>query len=146
MLAKDMPLNTWPRDKLLELPVRNWDAVSEPYDSIMVVATGEEHDSGWGMMAVIGVRDNQPVEIASRCADDLEWKVPEPNYLYGVNHTFSLGQMRCDCGLASGAIHFWSRENKFWVGAALSSTEIRVIPKEEMAKRLLTGGSPPWER
>lgn len=56
-------LNQWSRDELMKLPVRAWDADSE-YDSLLTISTRRKHDSGWAMMAIIGVVDSQPVEIA----------------------------------------------------------------------------------
>ena len=87
-------LNQWSRDELMKLPVRAWDADSE-YDSLMTISTRRKHDSGWATMAIIGVVDSQPVEIACACCDDIEWKMP-PMFCVG---TYSVGQMRMDCAL-----------------------------------------------
>jgi len=117
-------LNAWTREELLALPVRAW-GVESRYDSLLLLSTGEAHDSGWGMMAVIGVRDLQPVEIACQCCDDIEWKFP-PMCMYGQ---WSTGQIRMDCAIGSGALHPWARDMQFYVGAALSSITIEVLPK-----------------
>ena len=110
-------LNQWSRDELMKLPVRAWNANSE-YDSLMTISTRRKHDSGWAMMAIIGVIDSQPVEIACACCDDIEWKMPPMVY--------SIGQMRMDCAIRSGALHTWAQKGKFHVGAALSSTIVEL--------------------
>lgn len=119
------PLNHWSRNDLLALPVRAWDTESQ-YDSLMLLSTRRKHDSGWAMVAVIGVRDGQPVEVAASCCDDIEWKLP-PMVTVGSG-TYSIGQMRMDCAFRSGAMHAWARKAKFTVGAALSSIEIALNP------------------
>jgi hypothetical protein len=117
-------LNQWGRDELLKLPTRAWDADSE-YDSLLLLSTRRKHDSGWAIMAIIGVRDSQPVEVACACCDDIEWKLP-PMVTVGGG-AYSMGQMRMDFAMRSGALHAWARKAKFRVGAALSSTEVELL-------------------
>lgn len=119
-----MQLNLWLRRDLLALPTREWSAVSE-YDSLLLLSTGRKHDSGWAMMAIIGVRDLKPVEIACRHCDDIEWKFP-PMSIVG-NGLYSIGQMRMDCALKSGALHAWTNLGKFRVGVALSSVTVELF-------------------
>lgn len=118
-------INEWGKEALLALPVRAWDQESA-YDSVLLLSTGEAHDSGWATIAIIGVAYGQPVEIAVSCCDDIEWKLPAPMSFAG--HT--LGQFRMDCALASGALHAWQRCAKFKVGTALSSTTIEMVGAE----------------
>jgi hypothetical protein len=112
-------LNAWTRTELLNLPERAWAAETD-YDSIMVLSTRRKHDSGWAIMAIIGVRGGHPVEVACGCCDDIEWKLPP--MLRGI------GQMRTDCAMRSGAIHFWAPGSTFRVGIALSSTPVELLP------------------
>lgn len=121
-------LNQWSHAELMALPIRSWSAKSE-YESLMVVSTRRKHDSGWAVMAIIGVRRGQPIEIAVCCCDDIEWKVAKPLTHYPMHggRTFSVGQFRSDCCLRSGALHVWGRHLKFSVGPALSSTHIEVL-------------------
>jgi hypothetical protein len=120
-IEKKRTLNEWSRDDLLALPLREWDTEGA-YDSLLLLSTRRKHDSGWAMMAVIGVRGDQPVEIATACSDDIEWKMPAPT-LYGGGQ-YSIGQMRMDCAMRSGALHAWADRTKFHVGCALSSVTI----------------------
>lgn len=117
-------LNEWSHKELMALPVRDWQD-EKTYDSVLVVSARKKHDSGWAIMAIIGCEKAEPIEIACACCDDIEWKFPAPT-LYGGGQ-FSLGQMRTDCALKSGALHAWIRGYRFKVGAALSSTEIEVV-------------------
>lgn len=116
-------LNEWSRSDLLSLPVRGWKETST-YDSLLILSTRKKHDSGWAVMAIIGVVAGQPTEIASACCDDIEWKLPT---MRGVSDDYTIGQMRMDCALKSGALHAWSHANRFRVGMALSSTQIEVF-------------------
>jgi len=117
----------WSKKELLALPHRKWDETSAEYTSILVFSTGRKHDSGWACIAIIGCRQQVPVEICSLCSDDIEWKMP-PAKIYGSGYT--RGQYRSDCVRKSGALHFWSNDGGFKVGAALSSIEIEFIPSE----------------
>lgn len=110
----------WSRAELLALPARARGADSE-YDSLLLLSTRKRHDSGWAIMAIVGVRAGLPVEIACACCDDIEWKFL-PMVMFGGGQ----GQMRMDCAMRSGAIHAWARKAKFRVGAALSSTTVEV--------------------
>lgn len=116
-------LNEWTRKELLALPVRCWSEVST-YDSVLLLSTRKKHDSGWAMIAIIGVKDGAPIEIASACSDDIEWKAHPMDVL--LNGAYSIGQIRMDCCFKSGALHAWSRYSKFKVGCALSSIDIKV--------------------
>lgn len=120
-----LSLNGWKKEDLLNLPRREWSEEST-YDSILILPTGETHDSGWQMMAIIGVRKAVPIEIASGCCDDIEWILPPAKSV----STFKVGRMRNDCLLTSGALQMWSRDCEFMVGTALSSTTIELKLKE----------------
>lgn len=117
-------VNEATKDYLLSLPRRDW-SVDSQYDSVLILSTGEAHDSGWAMMYVIGVVNHKPVEIASDCSDDIEWKLPPMKSLAGGDIT--IGQMRMDCAIASGAVHAWKHGARFKVGLALSSVTIELV-------------------
>lgn len=115
-------LNQWSRKELLSLPVRAWDKCSS-YDTVLVISTRKKHDSGFAMMAIIGVNDGVPVEIAGNGCDDIEWVLPDAKQL----GTCKIGQFRTDCMLKSGAIQAWSRGYRFDVSHSLSSMTIELI-------------------
>lgn len=129
--ATEKTLNQWSKKELMALPMRAWDAETI-YDSVLLVSTGRKHDSGWAMMAIIGIIDRKPTEIAVSCCDDIEWKLPAP-IRFGPNMEYTMGQFRTDCALKSGALHAWQRGKKIKVGMALSSTEIELIAAAEAA-------------
>lgn len=118
-------LNSWSHKELMALPVRKWDDEKE-YDSLLLLSTRKKHDSGWAVIAIIGVRDHRPEEIACACCDDIEWKLPAMT-TFG-NGRWTTGQFRTDCAFRSGALHAWQRGARFKVGAALSSTTVEMIP------------------
>lgn len=108
----------WSRSELLALPLRKWDDTRPTYDSVLILPTGKMHDSGWGLIAVIGVRKEQPVHICSCCSDDISWNYP------------STITMRMDCCLKSGALRMRASNadpsDVFKVSASLSSITISI--------------------
>lgn len=52
------------RKALLALPRRAWDRVTD-YDAILVVPTGKKHDSGYSLMAIVGVRGKKAQSMLS---------------------------------------------------------------------------------
>lgn len=113
------------KKELLKLPERDW-SKSSVYESVMLVPTGRKHDSGYMLIAIVGVVDRQPKEIAAYC-DDVCWAFPEnlAGYKYDGFHNLSL---RTDSYYPSGIMHIWSNYYKFEVGSSLSSTDINLIP------------------
>lgn len=120
-------IGEWTKKELLSLPVRNWGSESI-YDSVLLLSTGRKHDSGWAMIAIIGVIAGDPIELATTCSDDIEWISPAP-ITYGPNGKYSVGQIRMDCARKSGAMQAWSYDSSFKVGMALSSINIELIPR-----------------
>jgi hypothetical protein len=125
-IIKKKPLNDWSRDELLSLPHRAWQT-SAVYDSLLLLSTRRKHDSGWAMVAIIGVVNHMPTEVATACSDDVEWVLP-PAIRFGERSEYAMGQMRMDCAFRSGAMHFWTRTARFKVGDALSSVTVEVLP------------------
>jgi len=110
-LNKLLCINGAKRDDLMNLPVRKWDDESKVYDSLLILADGRKHESGWGLIVIIGCIKQEPVEIAVNCADDINWHFAQ--------------SPRMDCALPSRGMHFWCRERgKYRVGCALSSTDV----------------------
>lgn len=127
--TKTKTLNQWSRNELMALPVREWLKYKSEYESVLILSDLRKHENGWAKMAIIGVRDGHPVEIAADCCDDIEWKFPP---MIG-GERFTVGQMRMDCALRSGAMHAWTRvsgRSVFRVGNALSSVTIELIRKD----------------
>ena len=103
------------RKDLLSLPVREWNKTSQ-YDGVCIVPTGKKHDSGWALMAIVGMNNHEPVEIAAYC-DDLIWHGEEMFFAHG---------MRTDMYYPSGIARMWGDAVVFEVGEALSSTSIKI--------------------
>jgi hypothetical protein len=102
--------------ELRQLPFRKSDEVKS-YKSIIVIPSGQKHDSGFALMYIIGL-ENEPIEIAAAC-DDICWKIPTL-----MNYDF-----RNDMYYPSGALRYWSNRYRFEVGASLSSTNITLTTK-----------------
>lgn len=98
---------------LKRLPVRKWDDTSA-YDSILICKEGGRHESGWGLMMIVGCIGGKPQEVCSLCSDDIIW-------------VCNTARIRTDMLYPSGVIHFWGNGLKFIVGSALSSIEVKVI-------------------
>lgn len=123
--ASARDLNAWSHEELTALPVRKWDEERE-YDSLLLVSTQKKHGSGWAMIAIIGVRNLQPEEIACACCDDIEWMLQPMTTFSGGR--LNIGQFRMECAFRSGALHAWKQGARFKVGKARSSTTIEMIP------------------
>lgn len=108
------------RKELLSLPLKKDSNIKE-YESIIVVPTNRKHDSGWRLMALIGIEKIDkvytPTEIIGYC-DDINLILP--------NKCYSYEPIRYDM-LLSNCIRMWSRNYVFKVGMCLSSTDIYVI-------------------
>lgn len=124
--VKTKRLNDWSHKELMALPVRKWDESGKEYDSLLLTSTRRKHDRGWATIAIIGLRNHQPEEIACACCDDIEWILPNMKR-FGVGGWYSAGQFRTDCAFRSGALHVWKRGARFKVGNALSSTTIELV-------------------
>jgi len=115
------------RKELLALPKRDWDKETI-YDSIAVVPSGKKHESGYGLIAIVGfdTDSKKPVEIAAYC-DDMGYCFPE-----GVPvQPYDLAVLRTDMFYPSGIAHVWSWDYVFKVGASLSSTDVHLVPKDK---------------
>ncbi len=105
------------KSELLVLPYRN-DAPTV-YDSLLLVPSRLKHDSGYMRIAVIGVREGVPVEIAA---------MPDDLNLYANQYHEFIASVRMDCSYPSGVLHLWDRNSQFQVGSSYSSTDIKVVP------------------
>lgn len=108
-----LSVNGSTRKELLSLPRCKWDDKTKEYDSIMILSKGVKHDSGWGIMVIIGCIHREPKEIAAECPDHIMWN-------FSANPEM-------DCALPSRAMHFFLRgQGKFRVGMDISSVDIHV--------------------
>ena len=100
------------KKQLLALPVRKWSEPSE-YASLLIVPSGKKHGSGWHLMAVVGCRNQIPIEIAAYC-DDISWEIKTKRaFRTDMPHVARISQV-------------WGNEIIFVVGCALSSTNIVI--------------------
>jgi len=111
------------RKDVINLPSRNWNKDVEPFDSLLLVNSGRNHDSGWKHIVIIGCRNLVPVQQLA-WPDDINWNMEEVHKLKGLSVQYC---MRTDMTVY-GLIHIWSSNCNFKVGPALSSTEIKLIP------------------
>ena len=107
------------KKELLKLPQRDWEKITQ-YDSILIVPSGSKHDSGYMMIAIIGMVGNEPKEICGY-PDDISWDYTDYKQAYECTG------VRTDCYYPQGILHFWARDTSFQVGESLSSITIKVI-------------------
>lgn len=118
-------LKSYTRKELLALPDRHWDS-DTTYSSVLMLASGFLHDSGWGSITLIGINQGIPIEIITRHSDDIRFIVTEGCKIYGG--IYPSPQYSIDCLPKISAFHVWSRTHTFTVGSALSSIDITVSP------------------
>lgn len=114
-------ITTMTKAELLLLPIREWKKVGF-YDSILLFPSKHKHESGFAEMIIIGVVDDEAVEIAADGPDDINWYSPAPSHQFMAN-------LRTDCVWKSRVLHYWSPLYRFCVGPSLSSVDIRLVPK-----------------
>ena len=115
----------WTLDELKALPERPWNR-PETYDSLLLFTSGNLHESGWSMICIAGIKNGEPVELATQSSDDLEWDCSSAK----THNGYHIPPFRTDCAPGSGAMHVWSNHNKFTVAEALSSITIAVLDKK----------------
>ena len=95
----DLYVSDATKQQLLALPRRD---ASQNYDSVIVLQTGETHESGWNNVVVIGCIENQAVEIACDPTDSVSWEINKITF-----EAFpTLPSIYSDIP-ASGGMHFW---------------------------------------
>ena len=102
------------RAELLSAPKSPWAERKGPFTSLAILATGEKHDSGYGLMHVVGLVGANPTALCTSSSDDIAWQFKDVFW----------DALRTDCILPSRALHFWSNHAVFFVGASLSSITI----------------------
>lgn len=122
-------LNHYSRKELLDLPHKQWDA-SATYNSILLLSTRRKHDSGYAVIAIVGVRKGVPVELATSCSDDIEWRFPAPEQFgtHGDGTPMLMGHINTDCLYRTGAMHMWSDTHDFQIGDSLSCIRVTAVP------------------
>ena len=131
------------RKELLALPTRNWQQTSL-YDALYLVPTGKKHDSGYSLIAIVGIEGGEAKEIAAIC-DDICWSFPTSHPYDGIRDGLHRTVMRTDCEWPSGIMRVWASGEHYFrglfeVGHSLSSTDVTLIIKprgdSEPAKQL----------
>ena len=114
------------RAELLAFPHREWASTEALYDRLYIFPSGEQHDSGFACLAIVGHKldgDDEAWEVISMGADHLMWHVsPREEPL-----TF-FARMHMDCTFESETMQAYRLDEKtvYRVGAALSSIDIYV--------------------
>ncbi len=115
---------------------RAWHDEEKLYDRIWLIPSNKKHDSGYMMIAVIGVnvdhkKDTLEYEIVAY-PDDLSTYFPTVKY--GDKEQYEFAQVRMDCFYPQGILQYHCRNYKFKVSPALSSVDIKVVKKDENNK------------
>jgi len=98
---------------------------SRIYDHVLIIPNGEQHESEFMMMTVIGVKKISEGDwVLEKCGepDDIacDYPITElPNYRFP--------RVRMDCLYPSGALRYWGRDGKFHIGPAFSSMDIKFV-------------------
>lgn len=117
------------REDFQKVPFRNsFDSKLPPFESLVIIPTDEQHDSGWQCMEFVGVDENmEPVVRMSGCSDvinidgiggygkwDMDGKLPRSRPIQAWS---------IDCLPKSGYLRLFCH-GKIIVGHDLSSFEI----------------------
>jgi len=108
---------------LLALPRRKNDVVAV-YEDLYIVPTGELHESGYSLMALVGSHNRNPVEVAATC-DDVMWL---------DEGATPLSMLRMDMEPENGCVHVWANQGRFEVEPCSGgSVCIRRLGPESMS-------------
>jgi hypothetical protein len=122
------------RDDLLKLPARAWGEITV-YDHLFIVPTRKKHDSGYSLIAIVGVMQDdkgvQRAEIAAHC-DDINWSFPIKHPYDRIREGEHHCVLRTDCLYPSGIFRMWASgehyfQGRFRVGRSLSSTDVALV-------------------
>jgi hypothetical protein len=116
------------RKELLELPMCKFSEQGEHrYSSLLIVPTKELHDSGYRLMAIVGLDEHgKPIEIADFC-DDIEWKTP----ILHLGSHIEMGALRTDMYPDIDSIHCWTSHGYFTVCGCSSATITLVLEERK---------------
>jgi hypothetical protein len=117
-----------PRHSIKELRALPFRYEAKAYSGVLIVPGEGRHDaSGYPMMCIIGLNEkDEPIEVAAFC-DDINWIHPKDSGEWDVRTDMFTG----------GYIHFWSNRFAFRVGVNYSSTEIKIVPKDEISYNIV---------
>lgn len=107
------------KKSILKSPVREWNKITS-YKQIVIIPTRKKHESGYALIAIVGMKENGRFEICSY-ADDICWDFRK------LHQNYDSSGMRTDCYYPEGILHFWGRNIEFIVHEALSSTTIEIV-------------------
>ena len=120
-------LNMSKRDFENVPPRKSFDEDIGLIDSIVILPSKKLHDSGFGLMDFVAVRNEKPICRLSGCSDVIHIGGIGGGHFNNINGNYSFvhdnGVWSIDCLPKSGLLRLWSR-NKFRVGAAIGSFEI----------------------
>lgn len=128
-----MPM--YSRDELLAAPLRKWNELSIHLSVVYLVPTGELHDSGYGLIAIVGETKDQGLLFCA-CCDDVTWDFPlQHPYDDARKHKSVLHTN----AMPDGTLRMWASSEsyfsgKFKVGMSLSSTTIEVLVEKVQGK------------
>ena len=113
------------RKELLALPVCKFtEQKSRKYAALLIVPANKLHESGYRLMAIVGLdKKGKPIEIADFC-DDIEWKVPK------IKTDYYLSPLRTDMYPDINCIHAWTHYGYFTV-CGCSSAEVTLVLDEK---------------
>ena len=115
------------RKELLALPVCKFtEQESRKYASLLIVPAKKLHDSGYRLMAIVGLdKKGKPIEIADFC-DDIEWRIPMIN----AGSRLAYSPLRTDMYANLNCLHAWTRYGYFTVWGC-SSAEVTLVLDEK---------------
>lgn len=131
-----MNVNQMSREDFESLSTRKWDEDIGEIDSIVIMPTNEEHDSGYGCMDFIAVRGDEAICSLSGVSDVVHLNGIGgfgDNWLRkygGVPDKISPISWSIDCLLKSGFLRLFCSKS-LRVGPALSSFEIYPVEQIE---------------
>ena len=123
MKEKTITAETLTKSNIKNVPVR--EGYPSLYKHLLLVPSRRKHESGWTQIQVVGVKEDDSLELCSTYSDDLMWYVPQDFRRGGYE------SIRTDCYYPSGILKMWSNYFMFEVGSTMSSLEIKLVERKK---------------
>ena len=124
-----MDINEMSKEDFKKIPKAKWDENIGKYHSLVIIPTGEIHDSGYMCMEFVAVNDkNEPIKRMSGCSDVIHLDgIGGYGNWYGTGHlpqSVAPKGWSIDC-LPCGYLRIFSKARMgLYSGVALSSYEV----------------------
>jgi hypothetical protein len=120
-----------PKRELLKLPRRAWAAPEVWWRALLIVPTPKMHDSGYALIAIIGVDAEDEAQEILAYPDAITWPA-QSGYIDSMP---DYGGLNTDAYWPSGVLRLFSTEFEFAVTNPVSSVTIKIRKRPQSIQK-----------